>query len=238
MERLDKAWVWLLAAVFTGSVQATLIDRGEFDGVNLIYDTDQNITWLQDANWAKTSGADADGKMSWSDSNAWAAGLTIGGFTDWRLPTIVDRNNDGCNWGYNGTDCGYNVDPTGSEMAYIFYLTLGNTGAFDTSGNGTGCGGPSLPCLTNTGPFINLQADNHWSSTEYGPDPTSAWRFSFRDGGQDGAAANSNTKDLHLFAWAVRDGDVAVPAPSILAVLALGLCLVVVLQPRLDRRRQ
>ncbi len=47
---------------------AALIDRGSFaDGfggfMNLIYDDDLNITWLGDANFAKTSGFDVDGQM-------------------------------------------------------------------------------------------------------------------------------------------------------------------------------
>jgi len=40
--------------------EATLFDQGG----GLIYDTDLNITWLQDANYAMTSGYDADGRMT------------------------------------------------------------------------------------------------------------------------------------------------------------------------------
>jgi len=48
-----------------------------------VYDDDLNITWLADA--------DANnGRMTWLDANAWAASLTVGGFTDWRLPTTAD----------------------------------------------------------------------------------------------------------------------------------------------------
>jgi len=74
---------------------AALIDRGSFtDGfsgpVNLIYDTDLDITWLGDANFAKTSGFDADGQMTWATAtNVWAPSLTVGGFTDWRLLTTM-----------------------------------------------------------------------------------------------------------------------------------------------------
>ena len=48
-----------------GSAQAELFDRGG----GLIYDDAQNITWLQDANYAKTSGYDSDGKMTFSEAN-------------------------------------------------------------------------------------------------------------------------------------------------------------------------
>ena len=86
--------VALLSSVAVAPAGATLIDRGAFnDGfggsVNLIYDTDLDITWLGDAKFAKTSGFDADGRMTWANANAWTAGLTVGGFTNWRLPTTL-----------------------------------------------------------------------------------------------------------------------------------------------------
>lgn len=81
----------MLAVCLSGTAQATLVDRGG----GLIYDTDRNITWLQDANYAQTSGYDADGMMTWSDANAWAANLSYYDsvrnvtYRDWRLPEIV-----------------------------------------------------------------------------------------------------------------------------------------------------
>jgi hypothetical protein len=47
---------------------------------------------------------------------------------------IMDVGNDGCNFDYVGTDCGYNVDTSKSELASMFYDTLGNLGYSDTSG--------------------------------------------------------------------------------------------------------
>lgn len=49
----------------SGGASASLIDRGG----GLIYDSTKNNTWLQDANYAKTSGFDADGKMYWADAS-------------------------------------------------------------------------------------------------------------------------------------------------------------------------
>jgi hypothetical protein len=40
---------------------------------------------LQDANYAQTSGYDADGLMTWADSKTWASQLSFGGFDEWRL---------------------------------------------------------------------------------------------------------------------------------------------------------
>ncbi|MBI4684347.1 MAG: hypothetical protein HY755_04010 [Nitrospirae bacterium] len=70
------------------SVQATMIDRGG----GLVFDTDLNVTWLQDLNYAITSGYDADGKMSWDQANTWAGNLVVGGYDDWRLPTFDPDN--------------------------------------------------------------------------------------------------------------------------------------------------
>ena len=50
------------------------------------YDAGANLTWLQDANYAQTSGYDADGSLTWADANSWAGSLNIGGVTGWRVP--------------------------------------------------------------------------------------------------------------------------------------------------------
>lgn len=59
-----------------------LIDRGN----GLLYDVARNITWLQDANYAKTVRRTPDGQMTWHDAQAWVAGLSYRGITGWRLP--------------------------------------------------------------------------------------------------------------------------------------------------------
>jgi len=79
-----KITLLLLAVVvgFSMPANATLIDRG----TGMIYDTDQGITWLQDANYAATSGYDDDGDMNWEIAMEWANQLEYGGYEDWRLP--------------------------------------------------------------------------------------------------------------------------------------------------------
>ena len=42
--------------------EAALFDRCG----GMIHDSGLDITWRQDANWAKTSGYDGDGRMSWT----------------------------------------------------------------------------------------------------------------------------------------------------------------------------
>lgn len=65
------------------SANAVLIDRGNL----IIYDDHLKITQLQDANYAKTSGYDSDGKMTWQAANDWAKNLSYDGYNDGRLPS-------------------------------------------------------------------------------------------------------------------------------------------------------
>ena len=221
MKKKDRVTVWagLLLLGLSGTAQATLYDRGG----GMIYDSDQNLTWLQDANYAQTSGydTDADGRMNWANAMSWAAGLNHGGFGDWRLPTVTDNGNNGCDYGFSGTDCGYNVDTSGSEMAYMWYDILGNTPYCDTSGDCDQAGWG----LTSTGAdgvtFQNLQSNRYWSGTEFAPDPDTryAWNFNTRYGQQ-----SFSDKGVGLYAWAVRSGDVApVPLPAAIWLFGAGL---------------
>jgi hypothetical protein len=206
----------IVLSMVASMAQATLIDRGN----GMIYDSDQNLTWLQDANYAATSNFDSDGRMNWNSATGWAAGLSIGGYTDWRLASVTDSGNDGCNFSYTGTDCGYNVDTSGSELAHMWYETLGNKARYDTSGNG-----PQLNWgLTSTSAdgvdILNLQSLYYWSGTEYAPNTNNAWGFNTNNGRQ----RNTSKGPAEFYAWAVRSGDVAaVPEPSTLILFGFGL---------------
>lgn len=76
-----------VAALFAVSSQANAGLIKSLDN-NLIYDDITNVTWLADVLYAKTSGFDADSKMTWANSNTWAADLDAFGFTDWRLASL------------------------------------------------------------------------------------------------------------------------------------------------------
>ena len=213
----------------SGAAQATLHDRGG----GLIYDDVLNITWLEDANYAKTSGYDANGLMGWSVANAWAAGLgyfdSVRNVTwsDWRLPTVnpvgtafdyMPSNNGTTDWGYGNTS-------PNSEMAYMYYVNLGNLGACKPdNSNPTSCNHQSGSGLASIGPFVNMQTYSfYWSGTAYALDPAHyAWYFSLRSGYQ-----RPIPQSVELFAWAVRPGDVAaageVPEPTSLALIGVGL---------------
>lgn len=212
----------------SSAAQADLIDRGG----GLIYDTDLDVTWLQDANYAKTSGYDADGVMTWSEATTWAANLTYFDavrnvtYDDWRLPTTTDTGTAGCNWAYGGTDCGYNVDPASSEMAHLYSTELGNLSYYTASGVNSGAysgGANPNSTLDNTGPFTNFQSSAYWSGTEYAPNTYYAWFFYTASGNQ---SYNPKPNGLY-YALAVRPGDVAaVPETETYALMLAGLGLI------------
>lgn len=116
----------LAAGLFLScAAQAALIDRGG----GLLYDNVLNITWLQDATYAQTSGADSDGYMNWYQAKDWAANLSyydsVRGVThdNWRLPGMIDTGTVSCNYAFSGTDCGYNVQTYDAGTNYSEWRT-------------------------------------------------------------------------------------------------------------------
>ncbi len=71
------------------------------------------------------------------------------------------------------------------------------------------------------GPFSNIQHDDYWSGTEFGPNPDRAWVWRFVGGSMD---PHLKEEELFHYAWAVRDGDVgAVPIPAAVWLCSSGL---------------
>jgi hypothetical protein len=204
-------------------------------GAAFFYDSTQNITWL--ANMRLSTSDPNDNFMDWSSAMALADQLTTGGYTDWRLPAVVDSGAPGCQYSFGGgTDCGFNVQTlvggVYSEWAHLYYVTLGNL-AFCPPGVRTPdtCGGPQPGWgLSNTAYFRNMLFLSYWSGTEYeSPGSGRTWRFDLSGGSQ----RDTNSTDRQSVA-AVRTGDVlrirAVPEPQglllvLTALIAAGVSL-------------
>lgn len=183
------------------SAQAGLFARS----YGMVYDSDQNITWLKDANYAATQyinsngaqGSDV-GAMDWTTANAWANTLVFAGNTGWRLPTA-----DG--------SCDYSTDCITSELGHLFYTGLGGTRDTPITDSHN----------ANFDLFINIQAAGYWTQTALATDNTFAWNFDNFDGTQ-----LPYDKATQFLGWAVHTGDViAIPEPSPLFLLLGGLGL-------------
>jgi len=186
----------LISMGMLGTANAALVSRL---GGLAYYDTDAGLTWLADANYAQTSGYDADGLMTWQAANDWAAQLTVGGVNGWRLADTLQPDAS-CSH-QSGGSYGYNC--TGSELGGLFYNALGN----------------SARSLTNTGPFSNVRSYYYWSATEYAPTTSLAWGFDMFSGSQDYVYKVNN-----FYVWAVQSGDVsAVPVPAAVWLFGSGL---------------
>jgi hypothetical protein len=195
-----------LLAVFLGFsplAHAGLVNNGG----GLIYDTDLGITWYQKPD---------NSPMTWDQAMSWAAGLTAGGVTGWRLPSSYPTPaNEAGPWPMPSSTI------TGAEMAHLYYTELGNT----------------TNAFTNKGPFINLGYNfegggNAWSSTDitWNPltgnlinlhDPTWAWYFDFATGYQGGMVKSDDLRAVNTLA--VHAGNIsAAPVPIPPAVWLLG----------------
>jgi len=202
---------WVVTAFFaivlsvSSVANAALVSRL---GGQAVYDPDLDITWLADANYAQTSGYDADGLMTWSEAMTWAGNLSYGGYSDWRLPnTLVPDSN--CVFPSGAVSTGYNC--TGSEMGHLFYNELGGVAFSDIATTHN----------ANYSLFNNVKSNFYWSGTEYAPNTSLVYGFFFAQGFQE---IDSKTNPADVYAWAVRDGNVAaVPVPGALWLFGSGL---------------
>jgi hypothetical protein len=245
---INKTVLLAFALVSVPSVaQAALQGRdlnGSPDSFEAYYDTVLDITWLSDANYARTSGYDTDGFMTWSEAKTWASNLSFHDavnnvtYDNWRLPETrpVDGENFNLTYSTDGSsDFGYNITSPNSELAYMYSVNLGNPGYYTPEGTVSDCFSSGLPC-TNYDPITFFSGGYYgvgffWSGTQFfNPDDAypipydEAWAFGMHDGGQV-AGSEFNTEG----AWVVSPGDVGVatiPEVDTWAMLLAGLGLV------------
>lgn len=211
--RLVPAVAMMTLACIASSAQAALHDRGG----GLLYDDVLNITWLQDANYAKTSGASPEGAMGWAEAQRWVKKLVYHDpirkveLRGWRLPKVKPVNGLAFTgkFSLDGTsDEGYNITSQNSELAYMFYVNLKLKGYYSPTGEvqpdfGTGRNG-KWNVSANVGPVKNFRASVYWTGTDDVSYPLrNAWMFDAYWGYQ-----NFYNKWDVLLIWPVRDGDV------------------------------
>ncbi|MFH2063645.1 MAG: hypothetical protein ABIK15_00430 [Pseudomonadota bacterium] len=215
--KIISVFLFLLLLVLgaIGTATAELIDRGN----GMIYDSDQDITWMQDANYFYTSAYPGGvvhtfgGEQQYHDADIWADQLVYGGYNDWRLPTVIGEISP--HYEDNTEFKGYNL--TNSEMGYMYYVNLGNLGEFDTYGNQRL---PGAYGLLNTGPFINLIPETYWTGTFAGILEAYPPYFTFNMATGESSSMIERPYNV-AYGWAVRDGDVT-PTPISGAIWLLG----------------
>jgi len=196
--------IFCISVFIVTSVNAELIDRGG----GLIYDTEQDLTWAQDAGLFGGN---------WDNAMTWVSGLTLGGVSGWRLPTTTQDDDPTCSG-----DIRVSVNP-GNPLIYEHRL---------------GCLGGEMELLTAlydpwTNPiFININRTRYWAATHYrdGTDPcvyypnydvpctintqvgghvNFRWQWGFTGAGDiDVPYKTTLKKGNGRYAWAVHDGNV------------------------------
>ncbi len=199
------------------------------------YDDVLDITWVASSTLGATqdfgiTGITENGTMRWDTAQSWVAAMGAAnylGYDNWRLPMVAPVNGVGFQYArsYDGTtDRGYglgapgslNAGTTASEMAHLYYTTLGNKAFCGPQSSGDICSIQDGGGLTNRGPFTDLPEFTFWAGQEYFPGGDLAWVFRF--GPQTGFFGGNQGGSLKVtlrHAWAVGDGDIAViPVPA------------------------
>ena len=204
-----------------GTWETTLKAR-DLDGdsaADAYYDTALNITWLANNALEQNSSTYGGVSMHFTQTASWVNDLHINGIRGWRLPQVRE---DLPAVSY----AGFPTDPSSSELAHLYYLTLGNQPLCDYST--AGC---------NFGPLdsqpLSIKSYPAFTQTPVPGRPGHVWTFSM----YAGVEGNDNTSSgVYLGHIAIHDGDVgvplvgAVPEPQtsmlvLAGVISLGMCL-------------
>ena len=166
----------------------TLSDRGQ-----MVYDANQGVCWLADANlagdpWIQAalgvSGINPNGTMNWATAlnfvdalNAYDGGRGYLGHNNWQLPD-TPLDDDTCSSLNNG---GFGASCTGSALGNLYSIGLGR--AFPDS---------AVPWFSNAvSPFVNMHPALYWTIDQSSSGQTT---FSFNTG-----LSGSNTTRYNYF---------------------------------------
>ena len=112
------------------TLQPRDLDGNLANGPEAYYDTVHNRSWLAD--WSLAP------RLTYQEANTWAEGLTVGGYTDWRLPV----NLGSCQAWAGGPGC------RDSELGTLYYTVLGYA-----------------PLQGEGGPFRGVVGNPYWLAT-------------------------------------------------------------------------
>lgn len=204
-----------VSLVVSGVAQAELHDRGG----GLLYDDVLDVTWLQDANFARTSGYHPTGKLNWQEAHQWVNGLVYHDpvrkvdYTGWRLPKVEPIDGQAFNHQFRlegTTDEGYNITSPRSEFCYMYYVNLKLNGWWTRDGKHPPTFGVMKSWTavwngqTDVGLVKNLQSDGYYCASPGKPFPSPAvWVFTTAEGNQRDGLRRPDAG----FVWAVHDGD-------------------------------
>lgn len=206
----------LLSTMISNSGYSTVVDA--------ILTANTGVTFGSTPYTLSTADFSNVGETSWWGAMAFVYYLNTinyAGSDEWRLPTVTDIGNDGCNWSLGGTDCGYrsatNGTAAGDEFAELYYKELGLEPY----------GGPRSSYYGISAPFSQVQSF-YWTGTEVVNATDGAFEFFATYGYQE-----VYTKESPFwFAWAVTPGSIipvdvpsAVPEPDSVALLLAGISL-------------
>ena len=189
-----------LAVPAYAALQGRDVDKDASNGFEAYYDTVLDITWLADANYAKTSGAYADafptGGMWWDFAVTWTQNLNYFGATDWRLPKVISKISSGT---LAEVSAGRGATALESELGYMYYTHL-HLGDNPTPSSGT----IALSGVPD-GYIKNFVADLYWTSDRFAGNQSLAWGLwtSYPFAGSQAYVP----RVLPEYAWAVHDGD-------------------------------
>lgn len=210
------------ASAFVSAVIAS-VPGGKINDMPNTYDTPANSGYY---NLTSSDFNTATGKVDWWGAKAFTTylnSINYGGSTQWRLPTWTDTGAAGRQFGYSGTDFGYNVDTESDELAKLYYDELGKIAYYNASRAAPqpnfGILGTSTFSDTSgsVGVFSNVHSYAYWSDTE--DNPGYAWSFYTYSGNQ-----TFDIKIAQFYAWAVTPGQVAaVPVPGAAWLMGTGL---------------